>query len=121
LGNVGYQNYKFFDYQNVSQFKLTKLQHSTPRNMALVQNAEILENINDFILITEAEPIDEVGPRIIYVKKAFEKISGFTLSDVFGENPRIFQGENTSDESRKKIKQALLKWEPITIEILNYT
>jgi PAS domain S-box-containing protein len=116
-----FQNYEFSNQQESLQLKLSKIQETHPRNLALLQNAEILSYIDDVILITEAEPIDLDGPRIIYVNQAFEKMSGFAFSDVFGKTPRLFQGEKTSDTDRKKIREALYKWEPVTVEILNYT
>jgi PAS domain S-box-containing protein len=119
--NVSYQNYEFYDDRDVSKLKISQIQVSTPKKLALFEDAEILEYIDDVILITEADSIGPDGHRIIFANKAFEKMSGFKLSDIFGKNPRIFQGEKTADEDRKKIRDALQRWESITIEILNYT
>ncbi len=116
-----YDTYEFTTRQERSLLKLTRFQESHPRDLALMQNAAILDYIDDVILVTEAEPIDEIGPRIIYVNQAFEKMSGYTFSEIFGKTPRIFQGEKTADADRKKIREALKRWEPITIEIVNYT
>ena len=38
-----------------------------------------VEHANDAIVITEAEPVGEPGPRIIYVNQAFTSTTGFTL------------------------------------------
>lgn len=38
----------------------------------------VVINANDAILITEAEPIDLPGPRIVYCNPAFLAITGFT-------------------------------------------
>ena len=77
-------------------------------------------NANDAILITEAEPIDLPGPRILYANKAFVEMSGYSLEEILGQTPRILQGKGTLDESRAKIRAALQKWKPIVIELLNY-
>jgi PAS domain S-box-containing protein len=116
-----YDTYEFTPRQERTLLKLTRFQESHPRNLALMQNAAILDYIDDVILVTEAEPVDEIGPRIIYVNQAFEKMSGYSLSEIFGKTPRIFQGEKTADTDRKKIREALKKWDPITIELVNYT
>ncbi|MBW3638124.1 MAG: PAS domain S-box protein, partial [Armatimonadetes bacterium] len=77
-------------------------------------------NANDAILITEAEPIDLPGPRILYANEAYLKMTGHTLEEIMGQTPRILQGEGTSDEARAKIRAALEKWQPIVIEVINY-
>ncbi|PQV63131.1 PAS domain S-box-containing protein [Abditibacterium utsteinense] len=77
-------------------------------------------NANDAILITEAEPVDLPGPRILYANKAYLEMSGYTLDEILGQTPRILQGEGTLPASRDKIREALKKWKPIAIELLNY-
>ena len=37
----------------------------------------VITNTNDAVLITEAEPLDEPGPKIIYVNEAFLKMTGY--------------------------------------------
>ena len=36
----------------------------------------VVVNANDAVLITEAEPIDPPGPRIVYVNEAFTRMTG---------------------------------------------
>ena len=80
----------------------------------------IVENANDAILVTEGTPIDEPGPRIVYVNETFTRMTGYTLEDVRGETPRILQGPNTDPEPRRKIREALEWWRPVRVELLNY-
>lgn len=80
----------------------------------------ILDHIHDVVLVTEPEPIDPPGPRIIYVNKAFERMTGYTREEVIGLTPRILQGPGTSPEARARIREALRNWRPITLELLNY-
>ena len=79
-----------------------------------------IENANDAILVTEAEPINLPGPRIIYVNRTFLKMSGYSLEEVLGQTPRMFQGPKTDPETRRKIREALEAWKPVQIEVLNY-
>ena len=85
----------------------------------------LLESIavhaNDAILVTEAEPTDEPGPRIIYANAAYLKMSGYTLEEVIGKTPRIMQGPDTDPASRATIRKALKRWKPVVVELLNYT
>lgn len=80
----------------------------------------VLDNIQDVVLVTEAEPIDPPGPRILYVNRAFEQMTGYTALEAIGQTPRMLQGPETSAEARARIRQALQNWQPITIELINY-
>ena len=80
----------------------------------------IAVNANDAILVTEAEPVDEPGPRILYANQAYLKMSGYTLEEVLGQTPRIMQGPDTDPSSRDKIRRALKRWKPVVVEMLNY-
>lgn len=91
------------------------------------QNAELLRllqsvvvNTNDSVIVTEAEPIDEPGPRILYVNEAFTQITGYTLDEVIGKTPRILQGPKTDQKELNKVRRALSCWESITVEVINY-
>jgi PAS domain S-box-containing protein len=80
----------------------------------------VVVNTNDAVVITEAQPIDSDGPRIIYVNEAFTHITGYTLAEVLGKTPRILQGPKTNRIELEKIRTALSKWEAVTVEVINY-
>jgi len=86
--------------------------------------ADVLGRVADYtedvILVTEAEPFDQPGPRILYVNAAFTRSTGYTPEDVISLTPRILQGPNTSREACARIRAALQAWQPIRIELLNY-
>ena len=88
------------------------------------ERLRLLESVavtaNDAILITEAEPIDEPGPRIIYVNDAFTRMTGYTPEEVLGKTPRILQGSNSDRTQLNKLRAALKKWQPIVMELINY-
>ncbi len=46
----------------------------------------IVSNANDAILVTEAEPIDEPRPRIVYINGAFTRMTGYAPEEVVGTN-----------------------------------
>ena len=86
--------------------------------LALLQTC--VANLHDIVLITEAEPLESPGPRILFVNKAFERITGYTAAEVIGLTPRILQGPKTDRATLDLIKNALKAQQPIKTEIYNY-
>lgn len=80
----------------------------------------VVVNTNDAIVITEADPINEPGPRILYVNEAFTRITGYTLEEVLGKTPRLLQGAKTSQTELDKVRSALAMRKPIIVEVINY-
>jgi PAS domain S-box-containing protein len=80
----------------------------------------VVVHAKDSIVITEAEPFDLPGPRIVYCNAAFTEATGYSQDEVLGKTPRILQGVDTDPKSRAKIRAALEQWKPIEIEVLNY-
>jgi diguanylate cyclase (GGDEF)-like protein/PAS domain S-box-containing protein len=81
----------------------------------------VVESTQDAVVVTEAGNIKyPTGPKIVYVNKAFEKLTGYSKEDVIGETPRILQGELTDAEGRSRIFKALENHKEITETLLNY-
>lgn len=80
-----------------------------------------IEHTHDVILITEAEPQSMLGPRIVFVNEAFTRMTGYTRQEALGNTPRMLQGADTDPLARTRIREALERWQPIQIELLNYT
>lgn len=83
--------------------------------------SQVVSFAKDIVLITEAKPIDPPGPRIVYVNKAFEDLTGYLKKNVIGLTPRILQGENTSKNTKAIIKKQLKKQKSVHVPIINYT
>ena len=80
----------------------------------------VVVNGNDAVLITEAEPLDEPGPRILYVNEAFTRMTGYSQQEVLGLTPRILQGSLTDCTALAKNKAALEKFASVVVEVINY-
>ncbi|MCF8284886.1 MAG: PAS domain S-box protein, partial [Sphingobacteriales bacterium] len=80
----------------------------------------VITNANDAVIISEAEPLDIIGPKIVYVNEAFTRCTGYTKDDVLGKTPRILQGPLTNRKELDRLKESLKKWQPCEIEIINY-
>lgn len=79
-----------------------------------------VQKANDAIVITEAGQIDEPGPRILYVNESFERMTGYARDEVLGKTPRILQGAKTDRELLDRIRESLLSWRPVRVEVVNY-
>ena len=88
------------------------------------QHLRLLESVithsNDAVLITEASPIEDPGPRIIYANESFTKMTGYRSEEVIGKTPRILQGPKTDAYESKRLSTALKNWQPCEITQINY-
>ena len=80
----------------------------------------VVVNTNDAVIVTEAEPIDDPGPRILYVNRAFSEITGYQPEEVIGKTPRMLQGPKTNPVELHRVRTALKQWKPVTVEVINY-
>ena len=88
------------------------------RQLKLLES--VITNTKDAVLITEAEPLDEPGPRILYVNEAFTRMTGYKAEEVIGKTPRILQGPKSDKAELAKLSRSLRKWEPCEITTVNY-
>ncbi len=86
--------------------------------LRLLESAVV--NANDAVIITEAEPIDLPGPRIVYVNEAFTRMTGYSKEEALGKTPRFLQGAKSDRATLDRIHQTLLTWQPIRVELINY-
>ncbi len=80
----------------------------------------VVQNTRDSIVITEAEPKNGPGPRIVFTNPAFTAHTGYTKEDVIGKTPRILQGADTDRKELDRVRKALEAWEPVEAELINY-
>lgn len=93
-------------------------------HLALMNRLRLLETVSvqawDGIIITEAEPLDRPGPRILYANEALRRQTGHRPEDLLGKSPRVLQGPGTDPEAIANLGAALRRWEPVTTQLLNY-
>jgi diguanylate cyclase (GGDEF)-like protein/PAS domain S-box-containing protein len=80
-----------------------------------------MEHLNDMVVVTTTNTIDAPGPEIVYVNQAFVTRTGYSREEVLGKSPRILQGPETQRSQLDALRAAMLAWQPITVEIINYT
>ncbi|WP_419190958.1 chemotaxis protein CheB [Saltatorellus ferox] len=69
------------------------------------------------IVIVDAQSDDL---EIVYVNMGFERMTGYSYEEVAGQNCRFLQGEDSSPEARKEIREALKAKRDVKVTILNY-
>jgi len=79
-----------------------------------------MAQIHDVIIITEMDPLDPPGPRIVYVNEGVERMTGYRPDEVLGSTPRMFQGPDTDRVALRRIRKALERREPIKEVLVNY-
>lgn len=85
---------------------------------------EIISHLADYttdaVIISEAEPLNQPGPRVVWCNKAFTDMTGYRSDEIIGHTPRIMHGPETDQRTRDRIRNKLKSWEPVHEEILNY-
>ncbi|ASG23428.1 response regulator [Nitrospirillum viridazoti] len=94
-------------------------QVAAEERLRLLQSVAV--HATDGIMITEADALDEPGPRIIFVNEAFTTVTGFSWDEAVGRSPRFLQGPLTDRAALERIRQALVAGEPVRQRLLNYT
>ena len=79
-----------------------------------------IARLNDLVILTEAGPFNEPGPRIVFVNEAFESRTGYTRGEVLGRSPRFLQGPQTQRERLDQIRSAIEQWQPVRVDLINY-
>ncbi len=82
--------------------------------------SEAMRQSKEAVLITEAEPLDEPGPRIVYANEAYEEMTGYDEEDLLGRTPRILQGPETDPEVLASLRESLEAGESWEGETINY-
>lgn len=80
----------------------------------------VITNTTDSVMITEAESFDKHGPVIIYVNKAFTKMTGYSSAEVIGKTPRILQGSKSDKKELQQFGEKMSRWEACEITVINY-
>ncbi len=81
--------------------------------------AAAVEHAEDSILITSTE-MTFPGPEIVFVNRAFTKMTGYTAQEVLGQSPRILQGSKTERAVLDRLRQNLGEEKIFYGEAINY-
>ncbi len=102
----------------VINFRDVTSRENALNNLKLMES--VVTNTSDTIIITEAEPHEIPGPKIVFVNEAFCKMTGYKKEEVIGKTPRILQGPKTDKTALKQLSIAIKKWQKHETTLLNY-
>ncbi len=84
----------------------------------------ILESVvttaSDGVTVTDANVAVPEGPRFVYVNEAFARMTGYTKQELLGKTPALLHGPRTDRAATQRIREALLRAEPVRVELLYY-
>ncbi|MDV6342495.1 PAS domain-containing protein [Nitrosomonas sp. Is35] len=82
---------------------------------------QVLSKILDSCVngVTLADPDQEDLP-LVYVNKAFESITGYTLAETVGKNCRFLQGNEHDQAGVKQLREAIKNKQPVEVVLRNY-
>lgn len=83
----------------------------------LVLRDQVLEAMSQGIIICDA--CDPELP-IVYASPGFERLTGWDAEEIVGRNCRFLQGPDTDRNAVARIRRALEKEAPCSVELLNY-
>ena len=82
---------------------------------------QVLSKILDSCVngVSLADPDQEDMP-LVYVNKAFETITGYTLAETVGKNCRFLQGNEHGQAEIKQLREAIKNRQPVEVTLRNY-
>ncbi len=99
----------------------SKVESFCPVVCGIFLDTAVLDAMLDVVLISDVDPIDAPGPRIIYVNKTFETMTGYKYEEIIGRSPSFLQGPLTCAVAKSQIKEHLLQWKPFNSVLKNYS
>ena len=57
---------------------------------------------------------------LVYVNDGFEQVTGYASEEALGRNPRFLRGDDTDPEQRARLREAIERDEPVSLDIQNY-
>lgn len=82
---------------------------------------QVLSKILDSCVngVTLADPDQEDMP-LVYVNKAFETITGYTLAETVGRNCRFLQGDEHDQIGVKQLREGIKNKKPVEVVLRNF-
>lgn len=76
-----------------------------PKNQLANLLFTVIQSSSDSVVVTDARQPDNP---IMFVNPAFEKLTGYSSSEIMGRNCRFLQGKDDKQPARKRLRGAIL-------------
>ena len=86
---------------------------------SLVHAEAIVEAMDESVLVTTTN-LSHPGPYIVYANPAFERMTGWRLSEIEGRSPRLLQGEKTDHRILAHMPTTIRNGDKWTGQTVNY-
>ncbi|WP_306352919.1 PAS domain S-box protein [Flavobacterium sp. '19STA2R22 D10 B1'] len=80
----------------------------------------VITHAKDSVMITESDTSEYAIPKIVYINEAFSTMSGYTLKELIGKSPLIFNGPDADKQELKKLTQCIQDKKECQIETISY-
>lgn len=88
--------------------------HRAGRRLTLIQRA--VDAAEEGVVVADAQAPDMP---LIFVNEGFVELTGYAYEEVYGENCRFLQCEETDEAKIDEIREAIAEEEPVTVEVIN--
>jgi PAS domain S-box-containing protein len=92
--------------------------HQAQQQLRLLEAA--VAHLRDVVLVTEADLLQEPGPRIVFVNRAFERLTGYARHEVLGRSPRFLCGPQTDGAELARVDALMQQGQAVRSELVNY-
>jgi PAS domain S-box-containing protein len=89
----------------------------TDRERRLIERVRLLDDAP--LGVTLCGPAYRDTP-IRYANRTFRDVTGYSLAELRGRNPRLLQGPRTDESAVADLREAVSIWEPVTAEVWNH-
>lgn len=79
----------------------------------------VFDSLFDAVMITNTD-FESTGPKVVYVNKAFERITGWSFAEIKGKGPYALQGPETESAVIDRLKADLDAGRPFSGATVNY-
>ncbi|MGI8747803.1 MAG: diguanylate cyclase domain-containing protein, partial [Deinococcus sp.] len=95
---------------------VTELRASEER-LRLLESVAV--NASEAVIISAAR-LGDAELRVVYVNEAYTRMTGYPAEEIVGRNPRMMQGPDTSQDTRRRVREGLRAGQPVRETLLNY-